>query len=78
MESADQPSATAPEPSEVPCSRGRIGRVLSGSRELVRIVYRNPEHVAERLTLYAADRDGDASWKRASPLDSPDPIPRAR
>ena len=35
--------------------------MLSGSRELVRIVYRDPEHVAERLTLYACDRLGDNS-----------------
>jgi hypothetical protein len=42
--------------------------VFSGSRELVRIVYRDPEHVSERLTLYATDRYGDASgeWARTA------------
>ncbi len=35
--------------------------MLSGSRDLVRIAYRDPEHVSERLVLYAADRLGDAS-----------------
>ena len=48
--------------------RGRIRRVFSGSRELVRIVYRDPEHVAERLTLYTADRLGDPSreWAQSA------------
>jgi hypothetical protein len=41
-------------------------RVFAGSRELVRIVYRDPEHVAERLTLYTVARLADASleWAR--------------
>jgi hypothetical protein len=34
--------------------------VFSGSRELVRIVYRDPEHVAERLTLHVIDGHADA------------------
>jgi hypothetical protein len=78
MESADQTSATAPEPSEAPHPRSRIGRVFSGSRELVRIFYRDPEHVAERLTLYAADRYGDASreWAQSARSARPD-TPRA-
>jgi hypothetical protein len=52
--------------------------VFSGSRELVRIVYRDPEHVAERLTLYTADRYGDASreWARSARSSRPD-TPRA-
>jgi len=61
MASADQTSSNPPETSDAPRARSRIGRVFSGSRELVRIVYRDPEHVAERLTLYVADRYGDAS-----------------
>jgi hypothetical protein len=78
MESADQTSPTAPEPSEAPRPRSRIGRVFAGSRELVRIVYRDPEHVAERLTLYAADRYGDASreWAQSARRSRP-AIPRA-
>jgi hypothetical protein len=35
--------------------------MFSGSRELARIVYRDPEHVAERLTLYSIARLADAS-----------------
>jgi hypothetical protein len=78
MESADQTGATAPEPSEARRPRSRIGRVFSGSRELVRIVYRDPEHVAERLTLYAADRYGDVSREWAQSVRSARPdIPRA-
>jgi hypothetical protein len=33
---------------------GQIGSL--GTRELMRIVYRDPEHVSERLTLYASQR----------------------
>lgn len=60
MAPTGQTSATAG-PSEPPRPKGRVGRVFSGSRELARIVYRDPEHVAERLTLYVGDRYGDAS-----------------
>jgi hypothetical protein len=78
MESADQTSPTAQEPSEAPRPRGRVGRVFSGSRELVRLAYRDPEHVAERLTLYATDRYADASreWAQAARSARPD-TPRA-
>jgi hypothetical protein len=50
-----------------------VGQVFSGSRELVRIVYRDPEHVAERLALYAADRLGDRSWEWAQSVRSARP-----
>ena len=62
MASADQtdPAAPPPEPGAGP-SRGRVRRMFAGSREAVRIVYRDPEHVAERLTLYAVARPADAS-----------------
>src|ERR1700716_1057352 len=78
MESADHSSPTAPEPSEAPRPRSRIGRIFSGSRELVGIVYRDPEHVAERLTLFAADRYGDTSreWAQSARSARPD-TPRA-
>jgi hypothetical protein len=56
-----------PPPSEKPRAGRRVRRIFSGSRELVRIVYRDPEHVAERLTLYATKRLGDGSreWARS-------------
>lgn len=49
-------------------------RVFSASRDLTRIVRRDPEHVAERLTLYAIDRLGDASaeWARSTLTDRPE------
>lgn len=78
MEPADQSSETAPEPGEPPRARGRLGRLFSGSRELVRIAYRDPEHVAERLTLYVTDRYGDVSreWAQTARRVRPD-TPRA-
>src|SRR5947209_18308102 len=41
--------------------------MFSGSRELARIVYRDPEHVSERLTLYSVGRLADTSldWARS-------------
>ncbi len=55
MASADETELAAPDPGAGP-SRGRVRRMFAGSREAVRIVYRDPEHVAERLTLYAIAR----------------------
>ena len=78
MRSADEPSAAPLEPGEAQRPRGRIRRVFSGSRELVRIGYRDPEHVAERLTLYASNRLAGASseWARKVREARPD-TPRA-
>jgi hypothetical protein len=50
--------------------------MFAGSREAVRIVYRDPEHVAERLTLYSIARLADPSdqWAqsvRSSRADTP-------
>ncbi len=76
---ADESGASAPELGEPQRPKGRIRRVFSGSRELVRVVYRDPEHVAERLTLYAADRLGQSSseWAQATRSARPD-TPRAQ
>lgn len=54
--------------------RERITRVLRGSRDLVRIVYRDPEHVSERLTLYAHDHLARESqeWADAAREARPD------
>lgn len=40
---------------------GHVRRTLSGWRQLGRIAYRDPEHVAERLTLYGAQHLGQPS-----------------
>src|SRR3954468_10433274 len=52
----------------------RIGGALSGTRGLVRLVYRDPEHVAERLTLYAAESLGPQSreWAERVRAEEPD------
>jgi hypothetical protein len=41
--------------------QGRVRRTLSGWRVLIRIAYRDPEHVAERLALYGARNHGESS-----------------
>ena len=69
----DSESATAPAP------RSRIRRMFSGSRDLWRVVYRDPEHVTERLTLYTTGRLGDPSreWAQSMRISHPD-TPRAK
>jgi hypothetical protein len=54
-----------------------VRRVFSSSRELARIVYRDPEHVSERLTLYSIARLADASveWVEAMRSTRPDTPP---
>ncbi len=58
--------------------KGRIRRTLSGWRVLARIAYRDPQHVAERLTLYAAGNLGQPSleWAQRVREQRPD-VPRA-
>ncbi len=57
---------------------GRVRRTLSGWRQLGRIAYRDPEHVAERITLYGAQHLGEPSldWARRVDKDRPG-VPRA-
>ena len=45
--------------------RGRIRHTLAGWRQLGRIAYRDPGHVAERLTLYGARNLGEPSLEWA-------------
>jgi hypothetical protein len=69
--------ATGTEPASRSGLRGRIAGAFSGPRDLVSIVYRDPQHVAERLTLYAAQHLGEPSrtWaeeaRRAHPTTPP-------
>ncbi len=83
MPPADEPGPITPgtsdgppdsAPAVAPARRSRIRRMFSGSRDLWRVVYRDPEHVAERLTLYMADRLGDPSreWARSVRSARPD------
>ena len=69
-----RPGSTLPAPGERIRPHGsRIRRAFSGSRELWRVVYRDPEHVPERLTLYTAGRLGDASREWAQSVRSARP-----
>jgi hypothetical protein len=76
MESADPETPTSRE-TPAPASRGYVRRVLVGSRDLVRIIHRDPEHVAERITLYAVDRIADEStaWAQSVRRNRPDTPP---
>jgi hypothetical protein len=61
------PAETSPDEVESPRSlRGRVGHTLSGWRQLGRIAWRDPEHVAERLTLYSARNIGEPSLEWAN------------
>ena len=60
-------------PTSQPARRSRIRRAFSGSRDLWRVVYRDPEHVPERLTLYTANRLGDPSREWAASMRSSHP-----
>ena len=66
--SDEHAGSTVPVVSEESSPKGRIRRAFSSSRELVRIAYRDPEHVSERLTLYTAARLGDPSreWAQSA------------
>ena len=69
MAAADETEPAGPEPG-VALARGRVRRMFSGSRELARIGYRDPEHVAERLTLYSVGRLADPSLEWAQSVRS--------
>ena len=78
MASADSQSAGSADDALPSGLRPRVGRVFAGSRDLVRIAYRDPEHVSERLTLYAMDRLADPSteWAESTQRIRSD-LPRA-
>src|SRR5947209_4385443 len=75
--SEEQTDPTVAAASEEPHPKGRIRRAFSTSRELVRIAYRDPEHVSERLTLYTARRFGDRSreWAKSTRSTRPESHP---
>jgi hypothetical protein len=57
---------------------GRVRHPLSGWRQLARIAYRDPAHVAERLTLYGAEHLGEPSLDWANRVRGARPdVPRA-
>ena len=79
MVAEDTAAETSPDAVEPPRSiRARIGHTLSGWRQLGRIAYRDPEHVAERLTLYSAGNLGEPSLEWAHAFARRARTPRAR
>lgn len=54
--------------------RRRIRRAYAASKGLIRLVYRDPEHVSERLMIFASDRLGAESrqWAAATQAAHPD------
>ena len=55
-------------------STGRLRSRLSSGRRLARIAYRDPEHVAERLTLFGSERLSNSSleWAKGVRQERPD------
>src|SRR5436190_3998140 len=55
----------------------RMRSAVSGTRALLRIAYRDPQHVSERLTLYASQRLADPSrdWAERVRRERPDTSP---
>ena len=53
---------------------GQVRRALSGTRAIVRIAYRDPEHISERLTLHASRNLAAPAreWAAAARLAHPD------
>jgi len=78
MSSSDGDVDTPSDGEEPPRSSGRVRHTLSGWRRLARIAYRDPEHVAERLTLYGSQQLGEPSlaWAGRVRDERPD-APRA-
>jgi hypothetical protein len=64
---------SAPEVAE----KGRVKRAFGGTKELVRIAYRDPEHISERLTLHAAQNLAEPSreWAEQALRENPDSSP---
>ena len=56
---------------------GYVRSALADTGRLARVVYRDPEHVAERLTLYAMERLGPPSleWAQTTRQSRPDDPP---
>jgi hypothetical protein len=64
MPSPDASLELLPDGEELQHSGG-IRQRLSSGRRLARLVHRDPEHVAERLTLFGSDRLGESSLEWA-------------
>lgn len=58
--------------------RVRIAAVASGSRELIGITYRDPEHLCERMTLFASHRLAEPAREWAQQVRAADPRAQLR
>ena len=56
---------------------GHVRSALSDAGRLARVVYRDPEHVAERLTLHTMEKLGSPSleWAQATRQSRPNDPP---
>jgi hypothetical protein len=54
--------------------QGRVKRAFGGTKAVVRIAYRDPEHISERLTLHATQNLGEPSrdWAEQALRENPD------
>jgi hypothetical protein len=57
--------------------RGHLRRAVGGTKELIRIAYRDPAHIPERLTLHATESLAEASrqWAEEAIRKRPDATP---
>lgn len=58
--------------------RGHVAAARSVPRELIRIVYGDPEHLCERMTLFASHRLAEPSREWAQQVRAADPQPDLR
>lgn len=70
--SEDVQREEAAEPAPSP-GRGRISSAAAVPRELIRIVYRDPEHICERMTLFASHRLAEPSREWAERTRAAEP-----
>jgi hypothetical protein len=75
VNSLDAPATTDPTPGDE--GRGQVRRALGGTKELVRIAYRDPAHIPERLTLHAMSTLAEPSrvWAETARQERPDASP---
>jgi hypothetical protein len=54
--------------------RGRVRRLATATKALFRLVYRDPQHVSERITLYTVERLADEAreWSQSIRAERPD------
>jgi hypothetical protein len=65
MDSLEQSDALTADAKQRSAGSGRLRQRASHTRELIRIAYRDPEHVAERLSQFAAQKLAEPSRKWA-------------